>query len=135
MDSETLRICLLTYRGNPTCGGQGVYIKYLSRALRDLGHHVDVISGPPYPELADNITLIKKNPNKSFPLYETTPGKIVNVTGKDSYFDKGFSFYTQGGPMPGIATMKSLKFTDIIYVDRENMEIKLKVSPQRGSGY
>lgn len=49
----------MTYRGNPTCGGQGVYIKYLSRALRDLGHRVDVISGPPYPELADGITLHK----------------------------------------------------------------------------
>ena len=74
--------------------------------------------------------LIKKNLNKSFPLYETTPGKILNVTKKDSYFDKGFSFYTQGGPMPGISTIKSLKFTDIIYLDRENMEIKLKVSPR-----
>ncbi|MCX5854731.1 MAG: caspase family protein, partial [Deltaproteobacteria bacterium] len=74
--------------------------------------------------------LIKKNLNKSFPLYETTPGKILNVTGKDSYFDKGFSFYAQGGPMPGIGTMKSLKFTDIIYLDRENMQIKLKVSPR-----
>lgn len=59
MVSDTLRICLLTYRGNPTCGGQGVYIKYLSRALRDLGHEVNVISGPPYPELAENITLHK----------------------------------------------------------------------------
>ena len=57
--TEPLKICLLTYRGNPTCGGQGVYIKYLSRALRDIGHHVDVISGPPYPELAENITLHK----------------------------------------------------------------------------
>ncbi len=57
--SEPLKICLLTYRGNPTCGGQGVYIKYLSRALRDLGHSVDVISGPPYPELVDNVTLRK----------------------------------------------------------------------------
>jgi glycosyltransferase involved in cell wall biosynthesis len=54
-----LRICLLTYRGNPTCGGQGVYIKYLSRALRDLGHEVDVLSGPPYPELAEGISLHK----------------------------------------------------------------------------
>lgn len=36
-----------------------MYIKYLSRALRDLGHHVDVISGPPYPELAENISLHK----------------------------------------------------------------------------
>jgi glycosyltransferase involved in cell wall biosynthesis len=55
----SLRICLLTYRGNPTCGGQGVYINYLSRALKELGHEVDVLSGPPYPELGDGITLHK----------------------------------------------------------------------------
>ncbi len=52
-----LKICLLTYRGNPTCGGQGVYINYLSRALRDLDHDVDVISGPPYPVLAEGVKL------------------------------------------------------------------------------
>lgn len=56
-DKEPLRICLLTYRGNPTCGGQGVYIKYLSRALMELGHEVEVISGPPYPELVPGIAL------------------------------------------------------------------------------
>jgi glycosyltransferase involved in cell wall biosynthesis len=54
-----LRICLMTYRGNPTCGGQGVYIQYLSRALKELGHEVDVLSGPPYPELAEGISLLK----------------------------------------------------------------------------
>ncbi len=54
---SSLRICLLTYRGNPTCGGQGVYIKYLSRALKELGHEVDVLSGPPYPELDEGIPL------------------------------------------------------------------------------
>ncbi len=52
-----MRICLLTYRGNPTCGGQGVYIKRISRALRDLGHHVEVVSGPPYPHLDEGIPL------------------------------------------------------------------------------
>jgi len=57
-----LKICLLTYRGNPTCGGQGVYIKYLSTALRDLGHHIEVISGPPYPELEEGVTL-RRMPN------------------------------------------------------------------------
>ncbi|MBN2538661.1 MAG: glycosyltransferase family 4 protein [Deltaproteobacteria bacterium] len=57
--SDPLNICLLTYRGNPTCGGQGVYIDYLSRALADLGHTVDIISGPPYPELAEGIGLHK----------------------------------------------------------------------------
>ncbi len=54
-----MRICLLTYRGNPSCGGQGVYIKYLSRALSEKGHKVDVLSGPPYPELSDGINLYK----------------------------------------------------------------------------
>jgi len=52
-----LKICLLTYRGNPTCGGQGVYINYLSRALLDLDHEVEVISGPPYPVLAEGVKL------------------------------------------------------------------------------
>jgi glycosyltransferase involved in cell wall biosynthesis len=42
-----LRICLLSYRSNPHSGGQGVYIENLSRALKILGHQVDVVSGPP----------------------------------------------------------------------------------------
>lgn len=57
--SQPLKICLLTYRGNPTCGGQGVYIKHLSKALSDLGHEVDVLSGPPYPHLDSNVHLHK----------------------------------------------------------------------------
>ena len=50
-----LRICLLSYRCNPHCGGQGVYLKNLSRALRDLGHQVEVVVGPPQPQLDDDI--------------------------------------------------------------------------------
>ncbi|MCP4603065.1 MAG: glycosyltransferase family 4 protein [Proteobacteria bacterium] len=50
-----LKICLLSYRSNPHSGGQGIYIKRLSRALRDLGHTVDVVSGPPYPKLDTDI--------------------------------------------------------------------------------
>jgi glycosyltransferase involved in cell wall biosynthesis len=52
-----LNICLLSYRSNPHCGGQGVYLKNLSRALKDLGHRVEVISGPPDPQLDDDIPL------------------------------------------------------------------------------
>ncbi len=48
---DQLRICLLSYRGNPHCGGQGVYIQHLSKALTELGHRVAVVSGPPYPTL------------------------------------------------------------------------------------
>jgi len=47
-----LRIALLSYRSKPHCGGQGVYVRALSRELVALGHCVEVISGPPYPELA-----------------------------------------------------------------------------------
>ena len=46
-----LRIALLSYRSKPHCGGQGVYVRHLSRELDALGHRVEVFSGPPYPDL------------------------------------------------------------------------------------
>jgi glycosyltransferase involved in cell wall biosynthesis len=46
-----LRIALLSYRSKPHSGGQGVYVRQLSRELSALGHHVEVFSGQPYPEL------------------------------------------------------------------------------------
>ncbi|MEU5833777.1 glycosyltransferase family 4 protein [Streptomyces diacarni] len=48
-----LRIALLTYKGNPFCGGQGVYVRHLSRELARLGHTVEVIGAQPYPVLDD----------------------------------------------------------------------------------
>ncbi len=54
-----LRIAWLIYRGNPHCGGQGVYTRYVARELAALGHHVEVFSGPPYPELDDPSMLVK----------------------------------------------------------------------------
>ena len=58
--AERLRIALLGYRSNPFSGGQGIYLRYLSQALVDAGHQVDVISGEPYPELTDErIRLIR----------------------------------------------------------------------------
>lgn len=49
-----LRIALLTYKGNPFCGGQGVYVRHLSRELARLGHSVEVIGAQPYPVLDDD---------------------------------------------------------------------------------
>jgi glycosyltransferase involved in cell wall biosynthesis len=46
-----LRVAFLVYRGNPRCGGQGVYTRHLTRELVALGHSVEVFSGPPWPEL------------------------------------------------------------------------------------
>ncbi|MEZ5222262.1 MAG: glycosyltransferase family 4 protein [Ilumatobacteraceae bacterium] len=52
-----LRIAYLTYRGKPHVGGQGVYTRHLTKALVDLGHHVEVYGGQPYPVLDDRIEL------------------------------------------------------------------------------
>ncbi|WP_375485096.1 glycosyltransferase family 4 protein [uncultured Jatrophihabitans sp.] len=52
-----MRIALTSYRSKPHCGGQGVYVRALSRALVDLGHSVEVFSGPPYPDLDPRVAL------------------------------------------------------------------------------
>ncbi|MEV6318705.1 glycosyltransferase family 4 protein [Streptomyces sp. NPDC051776] len=52
-----LRIALLTYKGNPFCGGQGVYVRHLSRELARLGHSVEVIGAQPYPVLDTGVAL------------------------------------------------------------------------------
>lgn len=56
---KPLRIAILGYRSHPYGGGQGIYIKYLSKALVEAGHQVDVISGEPYPHLDERVRLIK----------------------------------------------------------------------------
>ena len=56
---QKLNIAILSYRSAPFGGGQGVYIRDISFALSLMGHRVDVISGPPYPELHDGIKLIE----------------------------------------------------------------------------
>jgi len=56
---RALRIALLGYRSQPHGGGQGIYMRYLSKALVEAGHTVDVISGPPYPLLDPRVRLIK----------------------------------------------------------------------------
>lgn len=57
--AKPLRIALLGYRSQPYGGGQGVYLRYLSKGLVDAGHKVDVISGPPYPHLDPRVRLIE----------------------------------------------------------------------------
>lgn len=56
---EKLNIAILSYRSSPFGGGQGIFIHDISNALSLMGHQVDVISGPPYPNLTEKIDLIK----------------------------------------------------------------------------
>ena len=50
---------MLSYRSKTHCGGQGVYLRHLSRELVALGHEVEVFSGQPYPELDAGVQLTK----------------------------------------------------------------------------
>jgi glycosyltransferase involved in cell wall biosynthesis len=54
---DPLRIAYLVYRGNPHCGGQGVYSRHLTLELANLGHTVEVFAGQPWPVLEDPVTL------------------------------------------------------------------------------
>ncbi|MDE0775796.1 MAG: glycosyltransferase family 4 protein [Nocardioides sp.] len=54
-----MRIAMLSYRSKPHCGGQGIYLRHLSRELTALGHSVEVFSGQPYPVLDDGVRLTK----------------------------------------------------------------------------
>ena len=56
---KKLNIAILSYRSAPFGGGQGIYIHDISKALSLMGHRVDVISGPPYPNLYEKVNLIK----------------------------------------------------------------------------
>jgi glycosyltransferase involved in cell wall biosynthesis len=69
-----MRIAFLIYRGNPYSGGQGVYTRYLTGALAELGHEVEVFSGPPYPVLDEGV---KFTPVPGLDLYrEPDPFRI-----------------------------------------------------------
>ncbi len=100
LNDRPLRIALLGYRSNPYSGGQGVYLKYLSRALTALGHTVDVISGEPYPELDDGVRLV---PMPGLNLFEAPnhvtalrPRHLLSATD----FFEWFSMLTGGFPEP-----------------------------------
>jgi glycosyltransferase involved in cell wall biosynthesis len=95
-----LRIALLGYRSNPFSGGQGIYLKYLSRALADQGHQVDVISGEPYPELDPRVNLVKL-PGLNLYAAEShvtalRPRHLLSATD----FFEWFSMLTGGFPEP-----------------------------------
>ncbi len=64
--SRPLRICFVCYRGNMQSGGQGIYLWFLARELTRLGHQVDVLVGPPYPDAMPFLRDVARLPNERF---------------------------------------------------------------------
>jgi len=99
-----MRICLLCNRGNMYSGGQGVYIHYLSKEYRKLGHEVDIIVGPPYPYIEDgarvhripNLNLFESQKNflsKSKPFQVFKPLNLYEVAAvRMGMFPEMFTF-------------------------------------------
>jgi glycosyltransferase involved in cell wall biosynthesis len=61
--SRPLRVCFVAYRGNMSCGGQGIYLWFLARELARLGVEVDVVVGPPYPDPMPFARGVERLPN------------------------------------------------------------------------
>jgi len=97
---ERLRIALLSYRGNPRSGGQGVYVRHLSRELVGLGHDVTVLAGQPYPLIDDGVGFI---PVPSLDLYrEPNPFRRPRLREIESATDlfELTTMWTGGFPEP-----------------------------------
>ncbi|WP_086734306.1 glycosyltransferase family 4 protein [Streptomyces glaucescens] len=98
-----LRIALLTYKGNPFCGGQGVYVRHLSRELARLGHHVEVIGAQPYPVLDEGYDNLRLTELPSLDLYRQPDP--FRTPGRDEYRDwidalEVATMWTGGFPEP-----------------------------------
>lgn len=59
LDNRSLRILMPSYRSHPYTGGQGIYMRLVTKAMIGLGHSVEVLSGQPYPILDEGVGLTK----------------------------------------------------------------------------
>ncbi len=106
---KPLRIALLTYRGKPHCGGQGVYTRHLAKELKALGHHIEVFSGQPYPELDEGIVLHKL---PSLDIYNSAyPGRMPGFWEIKSWADMAElgSYFTGNFGEPLSFSLRALK--------------------------
>ncbi|KLI08954.1 glycosyl transferase family 1 [Mycolicibacterium conceptionense] len=102
-----MRIALLSYRSKTHCGGQGVYVRYLSRGLAELGHEVEVFSGQPYPEGLDPRVKLTKVP--SLDLYrEPDPFRVPRPSEIRDGIDalELATMWSAGFPEPRTFTMR-----------------------------
>ncbi|MGW7067316.1 glycosyltransferase family 4 protein [Streptomyces sp. NPDC054855] len=105
-----LRIALLTYKGNPFCGGQGVYVRHLSRELARLGHSVEVIGAQPYPVLDEGLEGLTLTELPSLDLYRSPDP--FRTPKRDEYRDwvdalEVATMWTGGFPEPATFSLRA----------------------------
>jgi glycosyltransferase involved in cell wall biosynthesis len=105
-----LRIALLSYRSKTHCGGQGVYVRRLSRALVELGHEVELFSGQPYPDGLDPRVRLCQVP--SLDLYrEPDPFRVPWPSEIRDHIDllELATMWTAGFPEPRTFTLRAAR--------------------------
>jgi len=105
-----VRIALLSYRSKTHCGGQGVYVRYLSAGLAELGHQVEVLSGQPYPELLDPRVRLTEVPSLDLyrdedPFRTPWPGEIRD---RIDLLELG-TMWTAGFPEPRTFSLRAAR--------------------------
>ena len=106
----SLRIALLSYRSKPHCGGQGVYVRHLSRGLVESGHEVEVFSGPPYPGGLDPRVRLTEVP--SLDLYrEPDPFRVPRPSEIKTAIDleELLTTWTAGFPEPKTFSLRAAR--------------------------
>ena len=113
-----LNIAILSYRSAPFGGGQGIYIHDISKALSLMGHRVDVISGPPYPNLYEKVNLIKLPGLDLFQTFSFKERLKIFIKKKDKRaidFYEFFSTFLGGFPEMRTFGERAKEFLDTNY--------------------
>src|SRR3984893_17136351 len=122
-----MRIALLSYRSKTHCGGQGVYVRHLSRGLVELGHQVEVFSGPPYTEGLDPRVVLTEVP--SLDMYrEPDPFRIPHpreIRDRIDLLELG-GVWTAGFPEPRTFSLRAARLDDFDVVhDNQSLGVGL----------
>ena len=130
---QKLNIAILSYRSAPFGGGQGIYVHDITKAFSFMGHQVDVISGPPYPNLYEKVNLIKM---PGLDLFQTFSFKdrlkiFINKKNKRALdFYEFFSTFFGGFPEMRTFGERAKEFLDInnhydIVIDNQSLSYGL----------
>ena len=101
---KSLKIAILSYRSAPFGGGQGVYVRDLSDALKKFGHKVTIISGPPYPHLHKDTKLIKLPGMNLFETFDFNDRLKKFIASKKDLINTFEFFSTLFGGFPELQT-------------------------------
>ena len=101
---KSLNIAILSYRSAPFGGGQGVYVRDLSDALKKIGHKVTIISGPPYPHLPEDTKLIKLPGMNLFETFDFKDRLKKFIASKKNFINIFEFFSTLFGGFPELQT-------------------------------